>query len=277
MQLFVGGSFLFPVITIPIIIWDGLDPYHHIFLEFFQDYYSYTFNRFILVIVRFVLLFVICIEAERMLISGFVIFVLKGLNQFNSCLDVVDKYSMSLFLKQPINLDCIRFYQRIWILQQILYQGMTNLSTIILLMIFGSSLGLSFVTVRMFRIIPMPFYLFCPMGLLVCLYFTKLGFKAADYNENCKTMLQKWKLKRDVSSKSKIVHKYLKSLKQLGFYIAFYDYPFFMFTKDSKCTYVDTLLTYTTHMLLTIPERFLNFGYVFANLRHLVSPFLNLL
>lgn len=268
-------AIFYPICQTLFILFEGFDPYHHILIEFFPTYYAYPFNRFKLFFIRFVILYWISMECIRLIITIIILFAFVGLHQFNTSISLLDKYFFGLICKQKSNTNHLNFYQRFIIIQRVLSEVQTNMGSCALASLFISTLLTSFVTIKMFYIIPMPEYTFCSIGLGFCLYFSALGITgSAKFNEDSKVLLRKWKINSSlpiVYFNRKLIIRILKSLPPSKLGIGLGEFRFFNFSRCTKITYFEVLATTSINLLLSvsIAPGYLNLEDVFVKIRRI--------
>jgi len=277
-KLWVIVMVIFPILFLPVVIFEGLDPWHHIFIDLIPEYYSNPVIRLLLALLRFVMAYLIVIEYQRLVFYSFITFVMIGMNQWNASVSLLDKY-YKLVKQQRSNLSYVKLYRRLLIMQQIMHPVQTNMSTAVWILIFLITLFSCFATIRMYHVIPMPLYLLAPMFICLGLYLAALVIpSAAKFHDNSKLVLLRWRsdVATWVSNKDrKLVLQTLRSLQPLGFCLGISGVNFFTIKRSTKSTYFEVLTTHTINLLLIVPPRFVDLSYVFSNINGIVFHYVN--
>ncbi|OXA45289.1 hypothetical protein Fcan01_19896 [Folsomia candida] len=151
------------------------------------------------------------------------------------------------------SLHSIRVYQRFCILNKNLESISTTLAFLLLSLGFGFTVTCNFVTVRMFAVIRMPFYLFFPMGSLVAM--VGIGI-LLPYGIACHELSRKllvgWR--KTLGSKRgsmRFEEKIGKGLRPIGIKVGSGEFSLFVLKKSTKSTYYVAVMNTTIDALMT--------------------------
>ncbi|OXA45290.1 hypothetical protein Fcan01_19899 [Folsomia candida] len=136
-------------------------------------------------------------------------------------------------------LHSIRLYQRFCILNKNLESISTTLAVLLLSLGFGFTVTCNFVTIRMFGVIRMPFYLFFPTGSLVAMVGIGILFPyGIACHELSRKLLAGWR--RTLGSKRgsmRFEEKMGKVLRPIGIKVVSGEFSLFVLKKSTKSRY----------------------------------------
>ncbi|OXA48578.1 hypothetical protein Fcan01_16284 [Folsomia candida] len=193
-------------------------------------------------------------------------------------------YSLNNLARMSPNIHALRIYQRFYILNKTMETMSSLLASLLLSFGFVFTVTCNFVSVRMYRVIPMPFYLVFPVGsigatvgIMILLPYgiacheisSKLltGWRMAVSMKRGGTrdqeiignslrpttkLLVAWskmlKIRRD---RIKYEEKMANSLRHVAIRVGSGEFSFFMLTKSMKSKYYVSVTDYTINALMS--------------------------
>lgn len=149
------------------------------------------------------------------------------------------------------NFNCrtIHMYQKIYIVLKFLEPMATLISTILLLMGFGTSVTCNFMSIRMLGVVPMPFYLYIPVAAVSAIIGigTLLPYSTVCHAKSSK-LLAGWKYCG--GRERGYVDKMVNGLRPIGFQVGFGGSTYFVLKRSTKSKYYSAILDGTFNILL---------------------------
>lgn len=164
-------------------------------------------------------------------------------------------YSLNNLARMSPSIHSFRIYQRFYILNKTMETMSTLLASLWISFGFIFSVTCNFVSVRMYRVIPMPFYLVFPVGSLgatvAIMVLFPYGIACHDVSSE---LLEGWRMKLKMKRGSTSMRDLVKlgdALRPVGIRVGSGEFSFFMIKNSTKSKYYVSVTDYTINALLS--------------------------
>jgi len=203
-------------------------------------------NRFILWIIRFIVINVTVLDAMRHLL-GVALMCIGMIWIINCCVYLTrEEYEDALDVKRKRG--AIQMYRML----HISLNGVRSAqATVALVLIGGMAVGLTMclcITVMFYDKVPFNVYIMAPFAAATVLLVVQITIpQIIVFSNMSKEMIHKWK----ASSDTLYLKKVSRSMRPIHIYLGLQEFSFVELDRDFKMSYYNTILDYTTMFLMS--------------------------
>lgn len=190
------------------------------------------------------------IELMRLFPLGICIFAI-GIHIILGIMSYLEENSGRIAMSRIKSLEILRIYNYLEIILQVVHEVSSTAASVLMILGLLLSVTLNFLTVKMRSVLPMPYYLVCPVSAgIIPVVIQILLPLAISIFENAEALLQSWRVEVRHSCDRRYLRRRLKTCKAVTVYAGLFKFNFYHLCVSTKSTFCYAIVDYTITALL---------------------------